>query len=71
MSQWNEDAANLASDEAGEELDVMWTFEDLAKWIHKYVQACGYKRLGRIITATAKDMEILDDVQQKKQTDYE
>ncbi len=71
MSSWDEDAANIAAEQAGDELEVMWTYEQLAQWFYKYYLACGYKRLGRIITATAKEMGILEDVQQKKQSDYQ
>ena len=71
MPNWDEDAANTAAEQAGDELEVMWTYEQLAQWMCKYYLACGYKRLGRIITTTAKEMGILEDVQQKKQSDYQ
>ena len=71
MPNWDEDSANAAAEEAGDELDVMWNFEELAKWMYKYYLACGYKRLGRIMVATSMDMGILADVQQKKQSDYQ
>ena len=71
MSNWDEDSANAAAEEAGDALDVNCHFEELAQWMYKYYLACGYKRLGRIMVSTASEMGILEDVQQKKQSDYQ
>lgn len=71
MPEWNEAAAEKAATDAEDELTNIETFEDIAKWWYKYYQATGHRRLGRIILASAKEMGILKDVEQKRQSDYQ
>ncbi|GAI66630.1 unnamed protein product [marine sediment metagenome] len=70
MFGWNEAAAEKAATDAEDELTNIETFEDMVKWWFKYYLATGHKRLGRIMLTSAKEMGILKDVEQKRQSDY-
>lgn len=71
MAEWNEQAANDAATEAREELTTNEDFTDIAQWWNKYYLAAGHKRLGRVILDIAREMDILGDMEQKKQSDYQ